>query len=127
MPEEEAGTSFTGGSDLVVFKDSENRDTAWKFVDYLTQDPQQQKLYELVGSLPAVQSTWESGKLASDPLLQAFGAQLEDAKSAPAVATWEEVAAPLDDAIEQVSLGESSAEEALASAEQKANNIGFGS
>ena len=126
MPEEEAGTSFTGGSDLVVFKDSENRDTAWKFVDYLTQDAQQQKLYELVGSLPAVQSTWESGDLASDPLLQAFGAQLEDAKSAPAVATWEEVAAPLDDAIEQVSLGESSAEAALADAEQKANNIGFG-
>jgi multiple sugar transport system substrate-binding protein len=126
MPEEEAGTSFTGGSDLVVFKDSENRDTAWKFVEFLTQDPQQQKLYELVGSLPAVQSTWESGKLASDPLLQAFGAQLEDAKSAPAVATWEEVAAPLDDAIEQVSLGEASAEEALANAEQKANNIGFG-
>ena len=111
----------------MVFKNSENRDTAWKFVDFLTQDPQQQKLYELVGSLPAVQSTWESGTLAEDPLLQAFGTQLQDAKSAPAVATWEEVAAPLDDAIEQVALGASTAEEALASAEQKANNIGFGS
>jgi len=126
MPEEEAGTSFTGGGDLVVFKDSENRDTAWKFVDFLTQDPQQQKLYELVGSLPAVQSTWESGELANDPLLAAFGKQLQDAKSAPAVATWEEVAAPLDDAIEQASLGASNAEEALANAEQKANSIGFG-
>lgn len=126
MPEEEAGTSFTGGGDLVVFKDSENRDTAWKFVDFLTQDPQQQKLYELVGSLPAVQSTWESGELANDPLLAAFGDQLQDAKSAPAVATWEEVAAPLDDAIEQASLGVSNAEEALANAEQKANSIGFG-
>lgn len=126
MPTEEAGTSFTGGGDLVVFKDSENRDTAWKFVDFLTQDPQQQQLYELVGSLPAVQSTWESGELASDPHLKAFGTQLQDAKSAPAVASWEEVAAPLDDAIEQVSLGASSAEEALANAEQKANSIGFG-
>jgi multiple sugar transport system substrate-binding protein len=126
MPQEEAGTSFTGGGDLVVFKDSENRDTAWKFVDFLTQDPQQQKLYELVGSLPAVQSTWESGTLSSDPLLAAFGTQLEDAKSAPAVATWEQVAAPLDDAIEQVSLGASEPEEALANAEQKANSIGLG-
>lgn len=126
MPQEETGTSFTGGGDLVVFKDSENRDTAWKFVDFLTQDPQQQKLYELVGSLPAVKSTWESGELASDPLLRAFGDQLDDAKSAPAVATWEEVASPLDDAIEQVALGEADSAEALADAESKANGIGFG-
>ncbi|MBA2769462.1 MAG: sugar ABC transporter substrate-binding protein [Sporichthyaceae bacterium] len=127
MPTEEAGTSFTGGSDWVVFKDSKNRDTAWKFVDFLSQDAQQQKLYELVGSLPAVQSTWESGELSTDPLLKSFGEQLQDAKSAPAVATWEQVAAPLDDAIEQVSLGKSDAESALADAETKANGIGFGS
>ncbi len=126
MPKESSGTSFTGGGDLVVFKDSENRDTAWKFVDYLTQEPQQQQLYDLVGSLPAVQSTWESGTLASDPLLKAFGDQLKDAKSAPAIATWEEVAAPLDDAIEQVSLGKSDSAAALARAEEQANSIGFG-
>ncbi|MGH8939132.1 MAG: extracellular solute-binding protein, partial [Actinomycetes bacterium] len=127
MPTEESGTSFTGGGDLVVFKDSENRDTAWKFVDFLTQEAQQQKLYELVGSLPAVQSTWESGELASDPLLKAFGDQLQDAKSAPAIATWEQVAAPLADAVEQVSRGKSDSAEALATAEEKANGIGFGS
>ncbi len=126
MPNEEAGTSFAGGGDLVVFKDSKNRDTAWKFVDFLTQEPQQLKLYELVGSLPAVKSTWESGELSTDPLLKSFGDQLEDAKSSPAIATWEEVAAPLDDAIEQVSLGESDSETALATAEEKANGIGFG-
>ena len=126
MPTEEAGTSFAGGGDLVVFKDSKNRDTAWKFVDFLTQEPQQLKLYELVGSLPAVESTWESGELSTDPLLKSFGDQLQDAKSSPAIATWEEVAAPLDDAIEQVSLGESDPETALATAEEKANAIGFG-
>jgi multiple sugar transport system substrate-binding protein len=127
MPTEDAGTSFTGGSDWAVFKDSKNRDTAWKFVDFLTQDAQQQKLYELVGSLPAVQSTWKSGELSTDPLLKSFGEQLQDAKSAPAIATWEQVAAPLDDAIEQVSLGKSDAKTALADAETKANGIGFGS
>jgi multiple sugar transport system substrate-binding protein len=127
MPTEESGTSFTGGGDLVVFKDSKNRDTAWKFVDFLTQPEQQQKLYELVGSLPAVQSTWESGELSTDPLLKAFGDQLQDAKSSPAIETWEQVAAPLDDAIEQVSLGTSEPDGALGSAEQKANSIGVGS
>ena len=32
-----ADTSFVGGSDLVVFKNAENRDAAWKFVEYLLQ------------------------------------------------------------------------------------------
>ncbi|MGH8968996.1 MAG: sugar ABC transporter substrate-binding protein [Actinomycetes bacterium] len=126
MPTEESGTSFTGGGDLVVFKDAKNRDGAWKFVDFLTQEPQQQKLYELVGSLPAVKSAWETGKLAEDPLLTQFGDQLEDAKSAPAIATWEQVAAPLDDAVERVSLGTEESATALKTAESKANAIGFG-
>ncbi len=127
MPTEEAGTSFTGGGDLVVFKESKNRDTAWKFVDFLTQEAAQQKLYELVGSLPAVQSAWETGELSSDPLLKKFGTQLEDAKSAPAIATWEQVASSLDDAIEQVSRGKQESAAALKSAEDKANAIGTGS
>jgi multiple sugar transport system substrate-binding protein len=126
MPNEQSGTSFAGGGDLVVFKDSKNRDTAWKFVNYLTQPEQQQKLYELVGSLPAVQSAWDTGELSTDPLLKSFGDQLQDAKSAPAIATWEQVAAPLDDAVEQVSLGKADAETALADAETQANGIGFG-
>ncbi len=126
MPKEESGTSFTGGGDLVVFKDSKNRDTAWKFVDFLTQEAQQQKLYELVGSLPAVKSAWDTGELSTDPFLKVFGTQLEDAKSAPAIATWEQVAAELDDAIEQVSLGTNDSATALKAAEDKANAIGTG-
>jgi multiple sugar transport system substrate-binding protein len=126
MPKEQAGTSFTGGGDLIVFKNSKNRDTAWKFVEFLTQEPQQQKLYELVGSLPATQATWESGELSTDPFLKVFGEQLKDAKSAPAIQTWEQVAAELDDAIEQVSLGKSDSKTALEAAEKKANAIGTG-
>jgi multiple sugar transport system substrate-binding protein len=127
MPKEEAGTSFTGGGDLVVFKKSKNRDAAWKFVDFLTQEAQQQKLFELVGSLPSVQKAWDTGKLSTDPFLKVFGTQLQDAKSAPAIATWEQVAAELDDAIERVSLGKEDSATALKTADDKANAIGTGS
>ncbi|MDQ1586158.1 MAG: multiple sugar transport system substrate-binding protein [Actinomycetota bacterium] len=126
MPKEQAGTSFTGGGDLVVFKKSKNRDTAWKFVDYLTQEAQQQTLYALVGSLPSVQKAWDTGKLSTDPLLKKFGTQLQDAKSAPAIATWEQVAAELDDAVERVCLGKQDSAAALADADKKANAIGTG-
>jgi multiple sugar transport system substrate-binding protein len=126
MPKEQAGTSFVGGGDLMVFKNSKNRDTAWKFVDYLTQEAAQQKLYELVGSLPAVKSAWDSGKLATDPMLKVFGTQLDDAKSAPAIATWEQVADTLDHGVEQAVVGGQSSDAALKDAASKANTIGTG-
>lgn len=127
MPSEKAGTSFIGGGDLVVFKNTKNRDASWKFVDYLTQVKAQQKLYSLVGSLPAVKSAWTGGALSTDPRLKVFGSQLQDAKSAPAIATWEQVASSLDDAIERVSLGKQDSAAALKAAEAKANSIGTGS
>ncbi len=32
MPKEKTRTSFLGGGDLAVFKDSKAKDAAWKFV-----------------------------------------------------------------------------------------------
>jgi len=126
MPTEQSATSFVGGGDLMVFKNSKNRDTAWKFVDFLTQDAAQQKLYQLVGSLPAVKSAWSSGKLATDPMLKLFGNQLQDAKSAPAIATWEQVADTLDHGIEEATIGGQDSSTALKDAASKANSIGTG-
>lgn len=127
MPREKAGTSFIGGADLVVYKDSKNRDTAWKFVQFLTTPAAQQKLYDLVGSLPAVTQAWQSGKLADDPLLKAFGQQLADAKSAPAIPTWEQVADVIDDGIERVVRGVADPATATREMQAKASAIGTGS
>ncbi|HEY0698168.1 MAG TPA: sugar ABC transporter substrate-binding protein [Micromonospora sp.] len=127
MPREAAGTSFIGGSDLVVYQDTKNRDTAWKFVRYLTTPAAQQKLYDLVGSLPAVTETWQSGKLAEDPFLKAFGGQLQDAKSAPAIPTWEQVADVSDDGIERVVRGVTDSATAAREMQAKASAIGTGS
>ena len=71
------GSSFVGGGDLAVFNDSDNADSAWKYVQWLTEPETQQAFYEEVGDLPAVKSAWESGELAEDPQLQVFGQQLE--------------------------------------------------
>ena len=65
---------------------------------------------------------------ASDPRCKMFGEQLEDAKSPPAIATWEQVAASLDD---EHRAGRPWAgrtrRAALKAAESKANAIGTGS
>ena len=49
------GTSFVGGGDLAVFSDSDNKDGAWKFVQWLSEPETQQAFYDEVGDLPAVQ------------------------------------------------------------------------
>ena len=127
MPVEETGASFVGGSDLAVFKDSENRDAAWKFADYLTQPEVQQKWYEEVSALPAVSSAWDSGALADDEALAVFGAQLEDAQSPPTIATWEEVASAIDSQLEKVVVGGEDPAAAVAAMQQQATSIGTGS
>lgn len=127
MPVEETGASFVGGSDLSVFADSENRDAAWKFADYLTQPEVQQKWYDEVSALPAVSAAWESGALADDEALTVFGAQLEDAQSPPTIPTWEEVASSIDSELEKVVVGGEDAAAAVEAMQQQATSIGTGS
>lgn len=120
------GTSFVGGGDLAVFSDSDNKDAAWKYVQWLAQPETQQAFYDAVGDLPAVQSAWDSGELAEDPQLQVFGEQLENASAPPAVPTWDELAAALDGEIEKATKGETSAEDAVEAMQQQAASIGTG-
>lgn len=126
MPKETAGTSFVGGGNLAVFKDAKNRDAAWKFVEFLSRPEVQVKWYQTIGDLPAVKSAWEDPAMSQDPLLAAFGEQLNDAKSPPAIATWEQIAAVIDREIEKVVKGVVSPEEAASTMQSEATSIGTG-
>ena len=126
MPKEKAGTSFVGGGDLAVFKDAKNRDAAWKFVQFLTKPEVQVKWYEQVGDLPSVKGAWQDQKLSGDPLLKTFGDQLNEAKSPPAIATWEQIATVIDTEIEKVVKGVSSPADAAKAMQAQATSIGTG-
>ena len=121
-----SASSFIGGSNLGVFKDSDNRDAAWKFVSYLMRPEVQVKWYQTVNDLPAVRSAWDDDVLSADPMLAMFGDQLEDAKAPPSIATWEQVAAAIDGELERVAKGASSAADAAKAMQQKATSIGTG-
>jgi len=125
MPTKETGTSFVGGSDLVVFKSSESKDAAWKFVEYLSSPEVQQKWYDTVSALPSVASAWESGTLSTDEKLSLFGKQLEDAKTPPVIPRWEQVAADVvNTEMEKAMIGGASAEETAKAMQEKASAIG---
>ena len=126
MPVEDSGTSFVGGGDLVVFKDAENREGGWKFVEYLSRPEVQQEFYGLVSALPTTSEAWETGALAEDEMLAMFGDQLEDAKSPPTIPTWEQVASVIDAEIEKVVKAGLSPAEAASAIQSGAESIGTG-
>ena len=126
LPEGKQAASFMGGSDLAVFKSSENRDGAWKFIQWLSEPETQASWYETTSDLPAVSEAWESGKLATDPKLAVFGTQLESAKAPPSIPNWEQIATVIDTELEKVCKSGLDPQEAATSIQKQAEAIGTG-
>jgi len=126
MPTKKTSTSFVGGSDFVVFKSSKNRDTAWKFVQFLTDPKTQVKWYQLSSDLPSVTSAWKDPALAGDTKLATFGKQLESAQAPPSIATWEQVASKFDSEIEKVTKSAADPAEAMRTVQAQVKSIGTG-
>ncbi len=119
-------TSFTGGGNLAVFKDSDNRDAAWKFIRWLSQPETQVAWYDLSTDLPSTPAAFDDPALADNPYLQVFAEQLDDAKAPPAIPTWAQISAVIDQEVEQVARGGKSVDDALADLQQQAESIGTG-
>jgi multiple sugar transport system substrate-binding protein len=85
------GTGAAGGSSLVIFHNSKNKQVAWELAEFLSGVSQQQKFYELTGDMPSRRSAWESSALANDPYARAFHEQLERAKPTPKIPEWERI------------------------------------
>ncbi|GAB1822564.1 extracellular solute-binding protein [Herbidospora sp. RD11066] len=127
FPVQKSGTSFAGGSDLVVFKASKNSAAAWKFVEWLSKPEVQVEWYKISGALPAVQSAWSDPALSGDARLGVFGEQLKDTNSPPPNATWLQVADVLGQQMEQVVKNGKDPAAALGEAQAAADSIGTGS
>lgn len=123
-PGGEAGVSFVGGGNLVVYTDGENKETAWDFVEWMTQPETQLAWYEEATVLPSDRSAWDDPALAEDPNVQIFGDQLESTKAQPAIPTWAEIGAAINDQLEQVTVGDLDAASGAEAMQQEAQSIG---
>jgi multiple sugar transport system substrate-binding protein len=126
MPKNKAGTSFVGGGDVAVFKNTKNRAAAWKFVQYLSQPDVQVKWYQTVSDLPSVQSAWDNAAISADKYLPTFRDQLKDAKAPPAIPNWEQVAAKVDSEVEKLTKTAETPDAAAKAMQQQATSIGTG-
>jgi multiple sugar transport system substrate-binding protein len=126
IPKKVSSTSFIGGGNLVVYKDSKNKDLAWKFVQYLTDPKTQVDWYEDVTDVPAVQAAWDDPALKSDPNIAAFGEQLKSTQAQPAIPTWSEVSDALNSTLEKMTTGHLEPKAAADEMQQEAEKIGTG-
>ncbi len=123
VPKDQSSTSFVGGAEFAVFKNSPNRDAAWKFVQYMTQPQTQLAWYKDIADLPAVKSAWNDQSISSDQSLKVFGDQLNDAKAPPSIPQWEEVAQQMDDWLQKACLGQATPQDAATGMQQAATGI----
>jgi multiple sugar transport system substrate-binding protein len=126
MPKKVTATSFLGGGNLVVYKDSKNKDLAWKFVEYLSDPKTQVAWYANVTDLPAVQAAWDDPALKDDANVAMFGEQLKSTQAQPAIATWSEISTALNSTLEKMTTGSIEPQAAADEMQQEAEKIGTG-
>ena len=126
IPADVKSSSFVGGSNLVVFKNTQNRDSAWKLVNWLSDPKTQVKWYGMSTDLPSVQSAWQDPALTADSKLAVFGKQLETAQAPPSFPTWEQVVTSFDSEMEKVTKTGADPAAALKTVQKQAESIGTG-
>ncbi|MFF2845359.1 sugar ABC transporter substrate-binding protein [Streptomyces sp. NPDC058001] len=123
IPADQASVSWAGGSSLVISKDSERKAAAKEFIKYLTDTKGQSDWFERTADLPANTSAWDSGTLADSPNLQVFREQMETSRTTPTLPKWTEITSKVDSAIESVTQGKSSAEDAAKKAQSEIESL----
>ncbi len=105
LPKHKTGTSFVGGAHLTMFKQSENKEAAWKFIEFMSKPENQIEWFEIAGSLPSNIQAWETGYFDDKPKINVFGEQMYDTKAPPNIPEWEEIAGVLNRRLEETIRG----------------------
>lgn len=114
LPGKKTRTSFVGGSNLVIFKESKKKDLAWKFLEFMSEPANQVEWMRITTDLPSTTKAWQDPYFADKPLIRVFGQQMFDTASPPTIPEWEQVANAIDDAMEKIVLDPSLGEKDIA-------------
>lgn len=119
------GASAGGGSWFVP-TEGEDKDAAWKFVQFMSEPSSQVEWFQIFGNMPTVIAAWDDPVLQEGPVLETVRTALESAVTTPPVPTWPEVGAMLGREMEKVARGTATAQEVLTTAQAQADTIGMG-
>ncbi len=113
MPKKKTRTSFVGGSNWIIFTTSKSKDSAWKFIEFMSKPENQLEWYKILRSLPALKEVWKDKGLSEDPFTRVFGEQLLDAKSTSIIPEWDKIETALGRRVEEVCLGKKDVKETV--------------
>jgi multiple sugar transport system substrate-binding protein len=117
------GAGIASGTSLVIFRSSQHKDAAWKWIEFLSRPEIQQRFHAAIGDLPPRRSTWEHPSLANDELARAFRDQLERVKPTPKVLEWERIVQEMRLATERVVRGGESQDQAVRELDAQVDKI----
>lgn len=118
------GVSLAGGSSLVLGKTSSKKESAWKFLKYLTRADVQIEFFRLVTSLPSVMKAWESPELRDNKYLAAFYMQLQHTTPTPKIPEWEQIVfAKIQQSVELLAAKKLTVDETVTKINNEANSI----
>lgn len=125
IPEGPSGARGTYGvtDSMIMFENSEVKETAWKFLDMLFEAEWRSKFTGGEGFLPVNKVVAAEPAFADNADLKAFAAVLPDARFAPVIPGWEEIAAATSDALQTIYLGDGEVEATLDGAADKIDRI----
>lgn len=116
--------SVLGGWASVVSSTSEKKDAAWQFIDYITSyDVWRMWLQRHGGPMPARMDVAFDAPEFEDPKWEVILEAFPHAKVRPPIPEWPEISDRIQNMIQSVITGQSTAAEAIATAEQEVNTI----
>ena len=118
-----SGLSTAGGSSLVLFRESEHPEEAWKFIEFMSRPEIQVRFYQLTGDLPPRLEAWDDTVLSRNDKAHAFREQLERVQPVPLVPEIELIMAKLIEYAEQSIRGGVPPAEAMRRLDAEVNNI----
>ncbi len=125
IPAGEGGARGTYGvtDSIIMFQNSQNKDEAFQFLDFLFQTPQRVAFTVNEGFLPVEKEEAADPHFVDDADLKVFTSLLADARFAPVIAGWEEIADITTNALQSVYLGQAEPDAALKAAAERADAI----
>ncbi|GIN71554.1 sugar ABC transporter substrate-binding protein [Bacillus sp. J14TS2] len=123
MPDGGTNRSIIGGSQITIFKNSDNVDQALDFINWLSDPETQLAWYKEKNELPSRKEAWEDPLLAEDPMFSVFGEQLESVEASPTMHGSDKIAQEITKMIEKVARGGEDIDKALNDLHQKVEKI----
>ena len=121
-PDGDRGTYGVTDS-IIMFENSKVKNTAWKFLDMLFTTEWREKFTAGEGFLPVNREVAATPAFADNADLKEFTALLPDARFAPVITGWEEIAAKTSDAFQRIYLGDADIKQSLDDAAASINDI----